>query len=289
MPFADLPPQPPIFPAEAEDYARTALERSAAALGQCTRIADQAYGPDPYQTVDVYPAKSPNAEGAPVLVFAHGGAWTNGYKEWMGLMAPTMTAAGIVLVSVSYRLAPEHKWDAMLDDCLGALAWVYRNIARYGGDPERIAIGGHSAGGHLTMLTALQSSRLVEVGIPPRAIVACLPLCAPLDIRYPQRLPGSGEERTHQVLLRTSAEAAQASPICHVGGDAPYTLLAYAANDLPRIIAGAKAMAGEMDRLGVAHEVMVLEGDHFSAALDIEQDQSPWTRRAKEILLSPPA
>ncbi len=59
MSFADLPPQPPIFPAEAEDYARRALERSAAALGQCTRIADQAYGPDPYQTVDVYPRSRP--------------------------------------------------------------------------------------------------------------------------------------------------------------------------------------------------------------------------------------
>ncbi|USE78396.1 alpha/beta hydrolase [Cupriavidus gilardii] len=140
-------------------------------------------------------------------MFAHGGAWTNGYKEWMGLMAPALTAAGIVLVSVSYRLAPEHKWDAMLGDCLGASAWVYRNIARHGGNPERIAIGGHSAGGHLTMLAALQRSRLFEFGIPPRAIVACLPLCAPLDIRYPQRLPGSGEDLASPVSKPWHGEA----------------------------------------------------------------------------------
>lgn len=286
MSFANLPPQPPIFPVEAEVYAQTALERSEAALSRCTRVADQAYGADYWQSVDVYPPRNSLPGGSPVLVFAHGGAWTNGYKEWIGLMAPALTAANIALVSVSYRLAPVHKCNEMVDDCLAALAWVHRNIHRHGGDPYKMAVGGHSAGGHLMMLAALQQDRLREFNIPQDAILACLPLCAPLDVRYPERQPGSGEERTHQVLLNDSSEAAQASPICHVRPGMPFTLLTYAANDLPRIIRSNQAMALELQRSEVRHEVLVLDGeDHFSAALAVEDDRSIWTKRVTRLLL----
>lgn len=112
MDFANLPPQPPLFPAEADDYARQTLARSAEAARLCHRIADVRYGSDYWQSLDVYPAVDAAGGGAPapVLVFAHGGAWTNGYKEWMGLMAPPLVSRGIVFVSLSYRLAPEHRW-----------------------------------------------------------------------------------------------------------------------------------------------------------------------------------
>lgn len=289
MSFTDLPPQAPIFPVEAEVYAQATLAFSEAALDLCTRVADQAYGADYRQSLDVYPPRTLLEGGAPVLVFAHGGAWTNGYKEWMGLMAPVLTSANIVLVSVSYRLAPAHKCDEMVDDCIAALAWVHRNIHLHGGNPHRIAVGGHSAGGHLMMLSALQEDRLREAGIRREDIVAHLPLCAPLDIRYPERQPGSGEERTHQMLLNSSLEAAQASPICYVRSGMPFTLLTYASNDLPRIIKGNEAMGQELQRLGVKHEMLVLDGeDHFSAALAIKDDRSIWTQRVKRLLLDLP-
>lgn len=286
MRFDALPPQPPIYPEEAASYARTTLERSEAALDRCERVADQSFGPDYWQALDVYrPRKVPQG-GAPVLVFAHGGAWTNGYKEWMALMAPALTEAGLTFVSVSYRLAPEHKWQAMLDDCLDAVAWVHRNIRQHGGNPDRLALGGHSAGGHLMALTALRADLLRARGVPPRAVTACLPLCAPLDVRYPQRQPGSGEERTHQMILGDPCEAGLASPICHVRADSPFMLLAYARSDLPRILEGSRAMAAELARQHVAHETMELEGDHFSAALDVADEGSPWMRRVIRLLHS---
>lgn len=286
MRFAHLPPQPPIFPVEAEDYARSTLSRSDAAARQCKRVSDVAYGPDPKQTVDLYLPQTCPPDGAPVLVFAHGGAWTNGYKEWMGLLAPAITSAGAILVSVSYRLAPQHKWDEMADDCRTALAWVHQNIRAHGGDPQRLVLGGHSAGGHLTMLTAWQTAKLEAAGVPPSALIACVPLCAPLDIRYPDRQPGSGEERTHQMLLRDASEAVQASPISHLHAGMPFTLLAYAANDFPRIVAGNQSTAKAMREQGLAHDVLVVDGDHFSAALDIEVASSPWTRRVIDLLLA---
>ena len=285
MRFAHLPSQPPIFPAEAEEYARSTLSRSDAAAQRCERIVDVAYGPDPKHTVDIFVPRTRSEKDAPVLVFAHGGAWTNGYKEWMGLLGPAMTEAGIVLVSVSYRLAPEHKWDQMVDDCRQALAWVHQNIRQHGGDPQRIVVGGHSAGGHLMMLTALQTDKLEAAGVPSTSLMACVPLCAPLDIRYPDRQPGSGEERTHQMVLRDASEAAQASPISHLHAGMPFTLLTYAANDFPRIVAGNRATANALREQGLAHDVLVVEGDHFSAALDIEAASAPWTRRVIGLLL----
>ena len=116
---------------------------------------DQPYGSDYWQKVDVFCPKARPAQPLPVLVFAHGGAWTHGYKEWMGLMAPVFTATPAVFVSVSYRLAPQHRHPTSLLDCIAALAWVHRNVAGFGGDPDRISVGGHSAGGHLAgMLSA---------------------------------------------------------------------------------------------------------------------------------------
>ena len=77
-------------------------------------------------------------------MFAHGGAWTHGYKEWTGLMAPVFTAVPAIFVSVSYRLAPENRFPVPLDDCIDALAYVHRHIADHGGNPARIYVGGHS-------------------------------------------------------------------------------------------------------------------------------------------------
>jgi arylformamidase len=101
------------------------------------------------------PATAPSA---PLLVFAfiHGGAWTSGCKEWMGFMAPSFVGLPLVFVSISYRKAPDHRLSVQLDDITSALAWITANIDQYGGDPARLFIGGHSAGGHLAALVALR-------------------------------------------------------------------------------------------------------------------------------------
>ena len=284
MSFPDLRPQPPLYPQVAEDYARRALELSAAAVRQTERIADVPYGDLAEQRLDVYPARASQPGGSAVLVFFHGGAWTNGYKEWVALLAPPLNAAGIALVAPSYRLAPQSKWRDMLDDCSAAIAWVHANIHRHGGDPQRMAIGGHSAGGHLTSLAVLQGEGLRARGVPPAAIVACLPLCAPLDIRYPDAQPGSGEERTHQMILGDRAEAASASPICHLHDAMPFMLLAHARDDLPRIVVGNESIAQALRQRDCAHETLLLDGDHFAPALAAGDAQSPWTARVIQLL-----
>jgi acetyl esterase/lipase len=284
MKFTNLKPQPPLYPQEAENYAKLTLEQSELAASLSDRIADVRYGENPHQLLDIYPGKTGVQGRNSVLIFAHGGAWTNGYKEWMALMAPALNAAGITLISPSYRLAPEGKWRSMVEDCVSSIAWVHRNIHHYGGSPKRIAVGGHSAGGHLMTLAALSTKDLEVQGVPASSLLGCFPLCAPLDIRYPDAQPGSGEARTHQMILGAASEASLASPICHLSEKTPFILLAYALADLPRIIASNLAMESELTRRGLPHQKMLLNGDHFAPAIAAGDAASPWTQRVIQFL-----
>ncbi|MEC9151389.1 MAG: alpha/beta hydrolase [Pseudomonadota bacterium] len=100
----------------------------------------------------------------PVLVFVHGGGWVFGDLDTHDALCRLLAhQAESLIVSVDYRLAPEHKFPAGLDDCLTVLDWVAANAATIGGDPARLAIGGDSAGGNLAA-AACQVAR--EKGYP---------------------------------------------------------------------------------------------------------------------------
>jgi acetyl esterase len=101
----------------------------------------------------------------PVLVYFHGGGWVIGNVDTHDPTCRTLAnAAGCVVVSVDYRLAPEHKFPAAVDDCYAATQWVAANAAAINGDSGRIAIGGDSAGGNLTAVVAIEAR---ERGGPP--------------------------------------------------------------------------------------------------------------------------
>jgi len=283
MGFKNLPPQPDLYPAEAAAYAAEALALSAAAAERCRTELDVPYGSHPLQQLDLYLPE--RAAKAPVLIFAHGGAWTHGIKEWMGLMAPPLVSAGIILVSVNYRLGPQDKFPAALEDCLAALAWVHRNIARYGGDPSRIAVGGHSAGGHLYALAVLRKDLHPRFGLPPKPVLACLSVSGQMNMMFPERLPGSPEARIYETFLSDDAAGRAASPINFIAPDMPHFLLAYGSADFARIIRGNREMAGALRARGIAHEELVFEGhDHFRTALELRHPENPWVARAVDLL-----
>ncbi len=141
-------------------------------------MLDVAYGPTLDETLDIFPAAAPNA---PVFVFIHGGYWRAlSSKEFSGV-ALGLQANGITTVVINYALCPRVTIDEIVRQTRSALAWTLRNIQQYGGDPSRVAIGGHSAGGHLTAM-ALQTEWAEDYGLPQDPFVAAIPFSGLFDI-----------------------------------------------------------------------------------------------------------
>lgn len=136
------------------------------------------YGPTLEETLDIFPAAAPNA---PVFVFIHGGYWRAlSSKEFSGV-ALGLHAQGITTVVINYALCPRVTIDEIVRQTRAALAWTLRNIQQYGGDPARVAIGGHSAGGHLTAM-ALQTEWAEDYGLPQDPFVAAIAFSGLFDI-----------------------------------------------------------------------------------------------------------
>lgn len=112
---------------------------------------DIPFGPHERQRLDIHVPKETSAKPRPVVMFVFGGGFVQGHKnlhgEWIYGNVPDFFARnGMIGVNVNYRLAPEHEWPAGAEDVAAAVAWVRRNIAKYGGDPDQLFISGHSSG-----------------------------------------------------------------------------------------------------------------------------------------------
>ncbi|MBR0560018.1 alpha/beta hydrolase [Neokomagataea anthophila] len=125
---------------------------------------------------------------APALIYIHGGGWVIGNIETHDRVCRQIaTRAECTVISVEYRLAPEHKAPAAAEDCCAALHWIYQHAATLGINPQRLAVGGDSAGGNLSAVVALEAR---NTNIPLRAqvlIYPCTDARIPLH-QYPSRL-----------------------------------------------------------------------------------------------------
>jgi acetyl esterase/lipase len=140
------------------------------AHGRYTKgTADIPYGPAGHRNMlDVWRREDlPSDARAPVLVQIHGGGWMTGDRTVQAYpLMSLMAELGWICVSVSYRLSPRATWPAQIDDVKAAIRWVKEHIAEHGGDPGFIAVTGGSAGGHLTMLAALDPELDVQAAAP---------------------------------------------------------------------------------------------------------------------------
>ena len=114
--------------------------------------------PGPAGVVPVRVYRPGDEAALPVLLWFHGGGWTIGSLETHDNTCRSLAnAVGCIVVSVDYRLAPEHKFPAAADDAFAATQWIAEYAADLGGDPKRIAVGGDSAGGNLAAVVSLQA------------------------------------------------------------------------------------------------------------------------------------
>ena len=153
------------------------------------------------------------AEGAPVLVYIHGGAWIIGDKRQQGIpMMHELASRGWVCVAINYRLSPRATWPAHIVDCKRAVAWVREHIAEYGGDPGFIAVSGGSAGGHLSSLLALTPNQPEwQPGFEDldTSVDACLPFYGVYDITGDPELSGAYGPGLLDLLERRVMKARQ--------------------------------------------------------------------------------
>jgi len=122
---------------------------SALAREKSTVHLDLPYGDGEKETLDVFPTDRPNA---PVLVFIHGGYWRALGKGDASFVAPSFVQDGALVVVPDYALCPAVSIEHITLQMVRALAWVWRHAAEYGGDPQRIVVAGHSAGGQLAAM-----------------------------------------------------------------------------------------------------------------------------------------
>jgi arylformamidase len=283
MALSDLPPQPPMSPA-AEAYAAFCLTHTAQAQAQTRHVLDIPFGADYWQKLDLYLPDDPRAHGLPTLLFMHGGYWTHGYKEWMGFMAPALVSLPALFISVGYRLSPAAQHPAALEDCLTALTWAYHHVAACGGDPHRLFVGGHSAGGHLAALMALQPALLTARGLPADTIKACFPVSGVYA------LTGDVPEDRVQAFLAPGASRTQASPLQYVSGNRIPFLLAMGAQDFPVLYEQAHTMAAALRREpGPVELLEIPDADHFQINMRAEDPAFIWVQRVRAWMQTSPA
>jgi acetyl esterase/lipase len=185
------------------------------------QVADLSYADSPRHGVDVY-APSPAHPGAPIVVFFYGGGWVDGQRDMYRFVGATLAAHGIVAVIPDYRVYPEVRFPAFIEDAAKAVAWARAHGAAYGGDPARLFLMGHSAGAQIATMLSLDATWLAEVGMDPaRDIAGAIGLAGPYDF-LPLDTP------TLKAIFGPSQTWARSQPINYVTAHAPPMFLAAA-------------------------------------------------------------
>ncbi len=175
------------------------------------------YAPGERRSLDVYAPQQ--AERAPVLVFLYGGNWDSGTREMYRFVGGALASRGVVTIIPDYRLYPGVRYPAFLEDCARALAWSCENASRFGGDPGRIFLMGHSAGAYNAAMLALDRTWLGVEGIEPASrLRGVIGLSGPYDF-----LPLQDPEL---ITIFGGANRPETQPITYVDGRNPPMLLA---------------------------------------------------------------
>lgn len=190
-------------PEHAAHFAAWARDSAVARQQQLCGL-DLPYGNGPNETLDIFPASQPEA---PVLVFIHGGWWRSLDKADHSFIAPAFTQAGACVVLPNYALCPAVTVPDITLQMVRALAWTWRHVAQHGGDPARITVVGHSAGGHLATMLLACAWPAVAPDLPKRLVKNALSISGLYDLDAVRRTPFLKAD-----LRLTPAQVKKASP-----------------------------------------------------------------------------
>ena len=242
---------------------------SARARAELPLRFDVPYGTHSGERLDVFPAAKPGP--VPVHVFIHGGYWQRMDKTDFSYVVRGLRPAGASTVVIDYGLMPSIDLDELVRQCRAAVAWVHRHASEWGGDPARITISGHSAGGHLVAM--LLATDWAAFGAPGDVVKAGCAISGLYDLE-PIRLC-----YLNDVLALTPEAARRNSPVHLAPQRSTPLILALGGTEGPEYHRQTDDLAAAWRARGVPIEVLDLAGhDHFSIVAELESPFSPLSR-----------
>mgnify|MGYP001764911785 CR=1 FL=1 len=215
-------------------------------------LSNAAYGPLPAQRLDLF-APEQAGSGRPVVVWVYGGGWNSGSPAEYHFIGRTFARAGYVVVIPGYRLVPDGVYPHMIEDTAKALAWTRDNVARFGGDPDRVVIMGQSAGAYNVAMVALERQWLGREGVPDGFVKGVVGLSGPYDF-YPFTSDSAraafGKVQPPQIT----------QPITFARGDAPPMLLLTGDDDETVKPRNSRALGDALRQAGGQAEVVIVPG-----------------------------
>jgi acetyl esterase/lipase len=164
-------------------------------------------------------------EDYPTIVWFHGGALHTGTRQWGELVAARFVPDGIAIVTVGYRFSPQVKNPVYIEDGAAAIAWTFKNIKKYGGDPEKIFLSGHSAGGYLSLIIGMDKRYLAKHDLDNKNLAGLKPI--------------SGQTITHSTIRKErgipdgTQIVDEFAPLFHANKIGPPCLCICGDDDLP--------------------------------------------------------
>lgn len=198
------------------------------------------YGPDRRQRIDVYRPRRNSAKPLPVIIFFYGGSWNSGTKNGYAFVARALAARGFLVAIPDYRLAPQVRYPAFIEDGADAVRWMVRGAAQLGGDPDRLAIAGHSAGAYNGAMLAYDKRWL---GPDQRRVRGFIGLAGPYDF-----LPFTGA--VTRAAFEGTKDLPSTQPVSFVRKGAPPAFLATGSRDETVLPRNSDALAARLRAVG---------------------------------------
>ena len=235
-----------------------------------TRLAVRgaAYGPLARNRLDVWVPARRTAKALPVVVFFYGGGWVSGDRSDYGFAGRAFAAQGFVTIVADYRLVPEVRFPAFLQDGALAVKWARDHVAQYGGDPRRISLAGHSAGAYQAAMLSLDRHYLTDVGVDPKIVRAAALLATPTDF-YPWT------EIRGRDALGQWPNPSETQPINFARADAPPLLLMHGTSDTIVRPYNSERLSAKLKALGAPVDLRLYQGKSHT---DLVKSLSPTFR-----------
>jgi acetyl esterase/lipase len=221
------------------------LLNALASLAPVDIEANRGYGPSPRHRLDVYRPR--RAGPHPMAVFFYGGGWEEGDRAIYRFVGAALASAGVVTVIPDYRVYPEVRFPGFVEDGAAAVLWAYQHAARFGADPDRLVLIGHSAGAHIAAMLALDPQWLRAEKLPAKVVRGLVGLAGPYDF-HP-------DTPTRRIIFGLERDRAPTQPISFARPDAPPALLVSGRGDRVVDPGNATRLAQRLRDVGATAEV----------------------------------